>query len=86
MLVVIVKVRVPQNQIEHNLIVARLVTGGSLQSEAELVVASRKTAFNKAHRELKHDQGLNMVGRKATRLSTAKPSKHVAQTTTQDVN
>ena len=48
------KFRVPQNLIEHNLIVARLVDGGSLPSEAEIVIASRKTAFNKAFREFIH--------------------------------
>ena len=31
--------RVPQNQIEHNQIVARLVEGGSIPSEIELVIA-----------------------------------------------
>ena len=32
---------------------AKLLTGGNLQAEAELVIASRKTAFNKALREYK---------------------------------
>ena len=31
--------RVPQNQIEHNQIVARLVEGGSIPSEIEIVIA-----------------------------------------------
>ena len=35
--------RVPQNQIEHNLIVARLVEGGSIPSEAELHCSSMPT-------------------------------------------
>ena len=39
--------RVPLNQLEHNEVVANLIKGGSLPSEAELVIASRKTAFNK---------------------------------------
>ena len=45
--------RAPANQIEHNLIVARLMDGGSLRSEAEQAIASRKAAFNKALREFK---------------------------------
>ena len=40
--------RIPANQIEHNMIVTNLVLGGSLQSEAEQVIATRKNAFNKA--------------------------------------
>ena len=42
--------RVPTNLIEHNLIVARLVAGESLLSEAKVTIATRKTAFNKALR------------------------------------
>ena len=80
------ELRVPQNQIEHNQIIARLVEGGSIPSKAELVIASRKTAFNKALREFKRDQGQNMGARKVTRLSAAKPSKHVAQTSSKDDN
>ena len=37
--------RVPVNMIEHNLIIERLVSGGSLQAEAEQTIAGRKTAF-----------------------------------------
>ena len=46
---------VPSNLVEHNLIIARLVSGGSLPAEAEQTIASRKTAFNKALREFKKD-------------------------------
>ena len=46
---------VPTNLIEHNLIVARLISGGSLPAEAEQTIASRKAAFNKALREYKKE-------------------------------
>ena len=78
--------RVPQNLTEHNLIVARLADGGSLPSEAEIVIASRKTAFNKALREYKRDQGLNSGPKKVTRQNAAKTSKHVAQNSSQNEN
>ena len=47
----------PSNQIEHDLIVANLLLGGSLQSEAEPVISARKTAFNKAFRDFKKETG-----------------------------
>ena len=46
---------VPTNLIEHNLIVARLISGGSLPAEAEQTIASRKAAFNKALCEYKKE-------------------------------
>ena len=47
--------RVPSNLVEHNPIVARLMEGESLHAEAELTIATRKTAFNKALREYKKE-------------------------------
>ena len=40
--------RVPSNLIEHIAIVATLMAGGSLHSEAELMIAARKTAYNRS--------------------------------------
>ena len=76
--------KVPQNQSEHKQIVAKLVEGGSTPSEAELVIASRKTAFNKAIREYKRDLGQIPGPRKGLRQSGSKTSKHVTQNSTQD--
>ena len=42
---------VPMNQIEQKGMVEALVAKGIQQTEAELVIASRKSAFNKALRE-----------------------------------
>ena len=44
---------VPQSKAEHDKIVDRLITGGSTLSEAEQIIAARKTAFNKALKEFK---------------------------------
>ena len=55
---------VPSNQIEHNLILARLVNGGSLPAKAEQVIAGGKTAFNKALREYKKEHGTSQDPRK----------------------
>ena len=60
--------------------------GYPLITEAELVIATRKTAFNKALREYKRDQGLIPGYKKSSRLSASKPSKHVATNATQDEN
>ena len=57
---------VPTNLVEHNLIVARLVSGGSLPAEAEQTIASRKAAFNKALREFKKGNQ-NQNSNRATR-------------------
>ena len=62
--------RVPTNQIEHNQIVAGLMAGGSLESEAELVFSERKTAHNKALREYKKEYGQRQSqGKKSTKNS-----------------
>ena len=42
---------VPLSRAEHDLMVDRLITGGSLLGEAEQIIASRKIAFNKAMKE-----------------------------------
>ena len=39
---------VPMNMIEHNLAVANLMSGGSLQAEAEQFINARKLSFNRA--------------------------------------
>ena len=44
---------IPLNKTEHEDVIRKLVLGGSSISEAELVIASRKTAFNKANKEFK---------------------------------
>jgi hypothetical protein len=44
---------IPLNKTEHEYVIRKLVLGGSSISEAELVIASRKTAFNKANKEFK---------------------------------
>ena len=43
------------NMIEHNLAVANLMSGGSLQAEAEQVINARKLSFNRALREFKKE-------------------------------
>ena len=44
---------VPEDETEHNLMVERMVSAGLLRSEAELNIAARKAAFNKACKEFK---------------------------------
>ncbi len=51
---------IPLNKTEHEDVIRKLVLGGSSISEAELVIASRKTAFNKANKEFK--KNLNSSG------------------------
>ena len=63
---------VPTNLVEHNLVVARLVSAGTLPAEAEQTIALRKAAFNKAVREYKKEptQNTNQNGaKKLTRQS-----------------
>ena len=60
---------VPTNLIEHNLIVARLVSAGSLPAEAEQTIASRKAAYNKALREYKKENPSNQSSGRPTRQS-----------------
>ena len=75
--------RVPVNMIEHNLIIDRLVSGGSLQAEAEQTIAGRKTAFNKALREFKKDQ---LPKSTANTRRNSKNSKPLNAQLTQDGN
>ena len=72
--------KVPTNQFEHNQVVAGLVSGGSSQAEAEQVIASRKTAFNKAMKDYKKERKQSF-GKKQTRSS-----KNAAQRQSQDGN
>ena len=63
---------VPTNLVEHNLVVARLVSAGTLPAKAEQTIALRKAAFNKAVCEYKkeHTQNTNQNGaKKLTRQS-----------------
>ena len=60
---------VPTNLIEHNLIVARLVSAGSLTAEAEQTIASRKAAYNKALHEYKKENPSNQSSGRPTRQS-----------------
>ena len=68
---------VPVNQVEHNDMVATLVAIGIQKSEAEIVIASRKTAFNKALREYKKEAGAKgSQSRKSQRTSKHVESQH----------
>jgi hypothetical protein len=54
--------------------VERLVAGGSSVAEAELIISSRKSAFNKANREYKRGPGKQM---KQSQKKETRQSKHV---------
>ena len=43
----------PTSQEEHKFMVEKLVSAGTLPSEAEQIINNRRTAFNKATREFK---------------------------------
>jgi 2,4-dienoyl-CoA reductase-like NADH-dependent reductase (Old Yellow Enzyme family) len=45
--------KVPRNETEHNEMVTRLTDGGSTPTEAEQIIAARKSAFNKASKQFK---------------------------------
>ena len=60
---------IPKDNNEHQLMVARLVSGGLLRKEAEMSIAARKTAFNKATKEFLKK------GNKQTKKA-GRPSKH----------
>ena len=47
---------VPRTKAEHEQMIDRLIQGGSLLGEAEQIIASRKTAFNKALKEYKKNR------------------------------
>ena len=72
--------RVPTNLVEHNLIVARLVEGGSFPAEAEATIAGRMTAFNKALCEYKKEQSQKGSGPK----KQTRKSNNVSATNTQN--
>ena len=59
--------------------VARLVAGGSLESEAEQTIANRKLLFNRAMREYKKLN--NYKPQKTTNKKQGKQSKHQQDTT-----
>jgi hypothetical protein len=44
---------VPANRIEHDQMVAKLISAGIIKSEAEQIISMRKNAFNKACRDAK---------------------------------
>ena len=63
---------VPANRIEHNLMVAKLVSSGILETEAEQIITLRKNAFNKACRDLKK-QGNTALKKPNKSRKTASP-------------
>jgi hypothetical protein len=59
---------VPVTRAEHDLVVDKLITGGSLLGEAEQIIASRKIAFNKAMKEYnKKSAKTSKASRKGTK-------------------
>ena len=58
---------------ELKLMVDKLVKAGSSQSEAEQIIANRKTAFNKASREFKRSQSVKIA--KQSQKRATKTSK-----------
>ena len=67
-----------------NLMVARLVSGGSLHAEAEQIIGMRKTAFNKALREYKKDNSSSQNSTNSTGKKTNRQSKHARNQSTQN--
>ena len=65
---------IPANETEYNQMVERLVAGGSSVVEAELIISSRKSAFNKANREYKRGPGKQT---KQSQKKETRQSKHV---------
>ena len=61
---------VPSNAEQHRSIVERLVKAGTLQAEAEQIIAVRKTAYNKACREHK-----KLIGKTASANEHGKAQK-----------
>ena len=60
---------IPLSKTEHEEVVRKLVLGGSSVSEAELVIATRKTAFNKANKEFKKKSMPGVANMKKSRTS-----------------
>ena len=71
---------VPTNKVEHTLMVARLVSGGSPQAEAEQIITQRKAAYNKALRDFKKD--LNAGQQSNPTRRTGRQGKHVKDQST----
>ena len=63
----------PASAGELKLMVDKLVKAGSSQSEAEQIIANRKTAFNKASREFKRSQSVKIA--KQSQKRATKTSK-----------
>ena len=64
----------PMSKDELNSMVNKLVKAGSTQSEAEQIIANRKTAFNKATREFKKLQPVKQtkqIQKRGTKTSKA---------------
>ncbi len=55
---------VPGTKAEHEQMIDRLIQGGSLLGEAEQIIASRKTAFNKALKEFKKQAPEQIIRKK----------------------
>ena len=69
---------IPNNPIEHDKMISKMIEGGLLRAEAEQNIQNRKAAFNKACREHKKSEP------KQSRSQNKKPnksSKHVGNTT-----
>jgi hypothetical protein len=62
--------QIPEDESEHELFIERLMTVGSTRLEAEQIITSRKTAFNKATRKFKR------LSVKQTRSRLKKDSKN----------
>jgi hypothetical protein len=72
---------VPMDKAEHAVMVGCLVSAGSLHSEAESIIASQKTTFNKAcqkHKksEINQDKGSTKKPSKSSKNLTKKSLDH----------
>lgn len=75
--------KVPESETHHNEIIGKLVLGGSTKEEAELIIASRRTAFNKALRL--HKKPSNKTP-KVDKKKASKQSKNVSSSQSQNGN
>ena len=59
----------PASKGELKTMVDKLIKAGSSQSEAEQIIANRKTAFNKASREFKKSQSVKLAKQSQKRVT-----------------
>ena len=71
--------KVPIDQLDYETMINKLVAGGSLESEAEQIIANRRLLFNRAMREFKKLN--NNKPQKSTNKKQGKQSKHQQDTT-----